>query len=44
MVRLRLVTLTYDKILGQTPFVVYYSKVTLEVSKLIFQGQKMSPP
>jgi F-type H+-transporting ATPase subunit g len=29
---------------GQTPFVVYYSKVGLEVSKLVFQGQKMSPP
>jgi len=28
----------------QTPFVVYYSKVGLEVAKLVFQGQKMSPP
>lgn len=29
---------------GQIPFVVYYSKVTLEVGKIIFHGQKMSPP
>ncbi|KAF4979070.1 hypothetical protein FZEAL_4655 [Fusarium zealandicum] len=28
----------------QIPFVVYYSKVGLEVSKLVFHGQKMSPP
>ncbi|KJZ71472.1 hypothetical protein HIM_09111 [Hirsutella minnesotensis 3608] len=28
----------------QTPFVVYYSKVGLEMGKLVFQGQKMSPP
>ncbi|ROV99334.1 hypothetical protein VSDG_04005 [Cytospora chrysosperma] len=28
----------------QVPFVVYYSKVTLELGKLVFQGQKMSPP
>ncbi|KHN96735.1 ATP synthase subunit g [Metarhizium album ARSEF 1941] len=28
----------------QTPFVVYYSKVGAEVAKLVFQGQKMSPP
>lgn len=28
----------------QMPFVVYYSKVTLEVGKIIFHGQKMSPP
>lgn len=28
----------------QIPFVVYYSKVTLEVGKIIFHGQKMSPP
>merc|ERR1712000_116905 len=27
-----------------TPFVVYYSKVGLELGKLVFQGQKMSPP
>lgn len=31
-------------LLGQTPFVVYYSKVGAEVAKLVFQGQKMSPP
>lgn len=29
---------------GQVPFVVYYSKVGLEVAKLVFQGQKMTPP
>ncbi|OAA46916.1 ATP synthase subunit g [Metarhizium rileyi] len=28
----------------QTPLVVYYSKVGAEVAKLVFQGQKMSPP
>ncbi|KAJ3530172.1 hypothetical protein NM208_g9441 [Fusarium decemcellulare] len=28
----------------QVPFVVYYSKVGLEVGKLVFHGQKMSPP
>lgn len=28
----------------QTPFVIYYGKVTAELAKLIFQGQKMSPP
>jgi len=26
------------------PPTVYYSKVALELSKLVFQGQKMSPP
>lgn len=30
--------------LGQVPFVVYYSRVGLELSKLVFQGQKMQPP
>lgn len=29
---------------GQVPFVIYYSRVGLELSKLIFQGQKMQPP
>ncbi|KAF7540768.1 hypothetical protein G7Z17_g12129 [Cylindrodendrum hubeiense] len=29
---------------GQVPWVVYYSKVTLEVGKIVFHGQKMSPP
>lgn len=29
---------------GQTPFVVYYSKVGLEMGKIMFHGQKMSPP
>ncbi|KAI9899193.1 hypothetical protein N3K66_005654 [Trichothecium roseum] len=28
----------------QTPFVVYYAKVGAEVGKIVFQGQKMSPP
>ncbi|EQK97628.1 ATP synthase subunit g [Ophiocordyceps sinensis CO18] len=28
----------------QTPFVVYYSKVGLEIGKIMFHGQKMSPP
>ncbi|PNY24915.1 ATP synthase subunit g, mitochondrial [Tolypocladium capitatum] len=28
----------------RTPFVVYYSKVGLEMGKLVFQGQKMTPP
>ena len=26
------------------PPTIYYSKVGLELSKLVFQGQKMSPP
>ena len=33
-----------DLCAGQTPFVVYYSKVGLELGKLVFQGQKMSLP
>ncbi|KAI1068161.1 hypothetical protein LB507_004602 [Fusarium sp. FIESC RH6] len=28
----------------QVPFVVYYSKVGLEIGKFVFQNQKMSPP
>ncbi|KZZ92067.1 ATP synthase subunit g [Moelleriella libera RCEF 2490] len=28
----------------QAPFVVYYSKVGAEVAKIVFHGQKMSPP
>ncbi|AEO53365.1 hypothetical protein MYCTH_2313342 [Thermothelomyces thermophilus ATCC 42464] len=28
----------------QTPFVVYYSKVGLELAKLVFKGQNMTPP
>ncbi|KAF3764515.1 hypothetical protein M406DRAFT_340105 [Cryphonectria parasitica EP155] len=28
----------------QVPFVVYYSKVGLELGKLVFRGQKMDPP
>ncbi|ROW07789.1 hypothetical protein VMCG_03532 [Cytospora schulzeri] len=28
----------------QVPFVIYYSRVGLELGKLVFQGQKMSPP
>lgn len=31
-------------LLGQVPFVIYYSRVGLELSKLVFQGQKMQPP
>jgi len=31
-------------VLGQVPFVIYYSRVGLELSKLVFQGQKMQPP
>ncbi|EPE10187.1 atp synthase subunit g [Ophiostoma piceae UAMH 11346] len=29
---------------GQTPFVVYYSRVGLELSRLVFHAQKMAPP
>jgi F-type H+-transporting ATPase subunit g len=29
---------------GQTPLVVYYSKVGLEMAKLVVKGQSMSPP
>ncbi|ERS99691.1 F-type H+-transporting ATPase subunit g [Sporothrix schenckii 1099-18] len=28
----------------QTPFVVYYSRVGLELGRLVFRNQKMSPP
>ncbi|EXF83364.1 ATP synthase subunit G [Colletotrichum fioriniae PJ7] len=28
----------------QVPWVVYYSRVTLELSKIVFHGQKMAPP
>lgn len=28
----------------QVPFVVYYTKVGVEVAKIIFRGQQMSPP
>ncbi|KAF7548283.1 hypothetical protein G7046_g8733 [Stylonectria norvegica] len=28
----------------QVPWVVYYSKVSLELGKIVFHGQKMSPP
>ncbi|KAL0935358.1 mitochondrial f1f0-atp synthase [Colletotrichum truncatum] len=30
--------------LGQVPWVVYYSRVGLELSKIVFHGQKMAPP
>ncbi|KAJ3553342.1 hypothetical protein NPX13_g10906 [Xylaria arbuscula] len=30
--------------LHQVPTVVYYSKVGAEVAKIVFRGQKMSPP
>lgn len=29
---------------GQIPPTVYYARVGLELSKLVFQGQKMAPP
>lgn len=29
---------------GQIPTVIYYCRVGLEISKLVFHGQKMSPP
>lgn len=29
---------------GQVPNVVYYSKVGIELSKLVFKGQNMTPP
>ncbi|OHE97444.1 hypothetical protein CORC01_07226 [Colletotrichum orchidophilum] len=36
------------KIIGfiekQVPWVIYYSRVTLELSKIVFHGQKMAPP
>ncbi|KXH60412.1 ATP synthase subunit G [Colletotrichum salicis] len=28
----------------QVPWVIYYSRVTLELSKIVFHGQKMAPP
>jgi hypothetical protein len=30
--------------LGQIPLAVYYARVGLELSKLVFHGQKMTPP
>jgi hypothetical protein len=30
--------------LGQTPLVVYYSKVVVELGRLVAKGQNMSPP
>ena len=32
------------EVAGQIPPTVYYARVGLELSKLVFQGQKMSPP
>jgi hypothetical protein len=32
------------KTAGQIPPAIYYARVGLELSKLVFQGQKMSPP
>lgn len=29
---------------GQIPPTVYYARVGLELSKLVFKGQKMTPP
>jgi len=36
--------LTDSKQTGQVPFVVYYTKVGLEVGKIVFRGQNMTPP
>lgn len=33
-----------DGLAGQTPFVVHYSKVGIEIAKIVFRGQKMAPP
>lgn len=33
-----------DVTLGQIPPTIYYARVGLELSKLVFQGQKMAPP
>lgn len=30
--------------IGQIPPTIYYARVGLELGKLVFQGQKMSPP
>jgi F-type H+-transporting ATPase subunit g len=30
--------------IGQIPPTIYYARVGLELSKLVFQGQKMTPP
>ena len=30
--------------IGQVPFVIYYSKVGIELSKIVFKGQNMTPP
>lgn len=31
-------------ILGQIPPTIYYARVGLELSKLVFQGRNMTPP
>lgn len=31
-------------LIEQVPWVVYYSRVGLELSKIVFHGQKMAPP
>lgn len=31
-------------IIGQIPPTIYYARVGMELSKLVFRGQKMSPP
>ncbi len=33
-----------DKFSALIPPTVYYARVGLELSKIVFQGQKMSPP
>lgn len=32
------------EVAGQIPPTMYYARVGLELSKLVFHGQKMSPP
>jgi F-type H+-transporting ATPase subunit g len=31
-------------ITGQIPLTIYYARVGLELSKLVFKGQSMTPP
>ena len=37
-------SLANGTIVGQIPPTIYYARVGLELSKLVFQGQKMAPP
>ncbi len=36
--------MTDNVIAGQIPPTIYYARVGLELSKLVFKGQQMSPP